>query len=711
MLNLFKLWLATFSLGLFFYPMTACIFRNFKDKGWFFSKILGLCISSWTMWILSYTKLIPYTTLNCYLVIMIFIIIQSLVILRKWKNKQLTFEKDKIHELLKNLLISEVIFIICLCFWFYVKGFSSSINNYTEQFMDYGFMNSIMNSKYMPPQDIWLSGESLNYYYFGQYIFGFLCKISGLTASDGYFLIIALIATYTFVLPFSIGYNLFKANLENDNKLHDKKKCILKKILLYTVAICIGLASSIGGTLHYPIYRWFSSDKENYSYIHETRYIGYEPENTEDTATEVPAYSSVVGDLHAHYIDYIFSLTTLALLMAYFMQESNDCKKNKYLSCLNVFLIAFMFGINKMINYWDYPIFLVIISTVIISKQIICGKFNKKNIISMLIDLAFIIIVEELITLPFSLDLVVNGTKVCFTGRMSPLYKLLIKWGIQTLCVFSFLVIYLIRFKKSEINFKQYLNNHLEDLFVIIIGLCAFGLVLMPEIIYLKDIYGEQYKRFNTMFKLTYQAFSLYSITTSYILFKLALSKNKIIRVVSIIVLVITLTTFGYGIDAIITTSKRSKYNEISATNTESFIKNALPDDYKAIEWIRSNINQNSIIVESTKMGNSYSTSSRISTFTGNPTVVGWIYHEWIWRYNEDYSIPQILVSRNRDIKNLYITENIDEAKYVINKYNIDYIYIGQLEYETYPNINLELLKSLGNIVYNDSDVYLIKVK
>ena len=56
-----------------------------------------------------------------------------------------------------------------------------------------------------------------------------------------------------------------------------------------------------------------------------------------------------------------------------------------------------------------------------------------------------------------------------------------------------------------------------SDLFVITIGLCAFGLVLIPEILYIEDIYSGDYKRANTMFKLTYQAFIMFGISFGYL--------------------------------------------------------------------------------------------------------------------------------------------------------------------------------------------------
>ena len=44
------------------------------------------------------------------------------------------------------------------------------------------------------------------------------------------------------------------------------------------------------------------------------------------------------------------------------------------------------------------------------------------------------------------------------------------------------------------------------DLFAIVMGLCAIGLIVIPELVYVRDIYENGNARANTMFKLTYQA-------------------------------------------------------------------------------------------------------------------------------------------------------------------------------------------------------------
>ncbi|MDE7238852.1 MAG: hypothetical protein K2N41_03975, partial [Lachnospiraceae bacterium] len=64
--QLFQWWGATVILGLAFYPLSAMIFRRFDDRGYLFSKAIGLVVTGWLMWFLASLKILPFTTQNCY---------------------------------------------------------------------------------------------------------------------------------------------------------------------------------------------------------------------------------------------------------------------------------------------------------------------------------------------------------------------------------------------------------------------------------------------------------------------------------------------------------------------------------------------------------------------------------------------------------------------------------------------------------------------
>lgn len=85
------------------------------------------------------------------------------------------------------------------------------------------------------------------------------------------------------------------------------------------------------------------------------------------------------------------------------------------------------------------------------------------------------------------------------------------------------------------------------DLFAVIMGLCAIGLVAIPELVYVRDIYENRNARANTMFKLTYQAYIMFGMTMAYVIFRLLIvNRKKILKAIAAIGLVLLLWTCGY---------------------------------------------------------------------------------------------------------------------------------------------------------------------
>ena len=695
-----RFWTTLLSIGIIFLPLTSIILNKFHDNGWIFSKIIGIGISGWLTWILSYTKIFQYTLTNCYIIIALLTVSNACIYI--FNRKKININTHKI----KNIFITELIFLILLFSWSYLRSLSPGIDNSTEKYMDYGYMNSIMNSEYMPPTDIWLSGNSINYYYFGQYISGYLCKISNLQVNEGYNLMIALIASLSFLMPYTIGYNLLRKPLLIKNNFN--------KICKNLLATTIGLTISIGGTLYYPIFNWILNQGDTYFYADAIRYIGYRPDTNDQVCNEIPAYSNVTGDLHAHYIDIIFVFITLALLLNYILRHKKY-NLNSNLLNPNIIILGLILGLQKMTNYWDLPIYFVIISAIIAAKNLVQNGFNKKNIGTIFLTILEIIIIEELVSLPFSLDLYISATTVCFANSTSPLYKMAVLWGFPVLCLIINIIIlirkYLNKKEKRKENLLKYMSYNFSELYVLILGICALGLIIIPELIYLKDIYSAPYERFNTVFKLTYQSYIIFCICTNYTIMRLLLDKQKSISIIGFILLLVQISTISYGIDAIQDRYLNSKH--IGLSESEILLQNNLPNDYESIQWIKENIEKDKIILESISLSSSYTHHSRISVFTGNPTVLGWSSHEWIWRANKDYSCPQEVLNRKTDIYTIYTTDDIDKAKELIKKYNISYIYIGEIEYKDYSDINLNLLLDLGEIVYEGNsniNTYLIRV-
>jgi uncharacterized membrane protein len=99
-----------------------------------------------------------------------------------------------------------------------------------------------------------------------------------------------------------------------------------------------------------------------------------------------------------------------------------------------------------------------------------------------------------------------------------------------------------------------------------------------------------------------------------------------------------------------------------------------------AIRWLRANVAPNAVVLEAT--GGSYSEADRVSMSTGNPTLLGWDFHERQWRGNQGYD--QLAAMRPGVIDQIYRSARPEELQGLLNEWGVDYVYIGSLERSKY---------------------------
>jgi uncharacterized membrane protein len=105
--------------------------------------------------------------------------------------------------------------------------------------------------------------------------------------------------------------------------------------------------------------------------------------------------------------------------------------------------------------------------------------------------------------------------------------------------------------------------------------------------------------------------------------------------------------------------------------------------DYEAIKWINENIDGSPVILETP--GGYFYYASRISVFTGLPTVIGHDLCEITWGRAWDE-----VGERKGDADAIYTTANNSEALELLKKYDVEYIYIGAGEREYYGDEGLQ---------------------
>jgi uncharacterized membrane protein len=218
-----------------------------------------------------------------------------------------------------------------------------------------------------------------------------------------------------------------------------------------------------------------------------------------------------------------------------------------------------------------------------------------------------------------------------------------------------------------------------SDIFAVtMIGL-ALTLTLVPEFIYLRDMFGT---RMNTVFKFYYQAWLLLALASAYGVSRLAERGTPIWLKLSALILtgLLVLGSLWYPLAAI--PSKADNFQGEPTLDGLAYLRRSSPGDVRAIEWLRANVAPDAVVLEAS--GGSYSPegAGRISMSTGNPTLLGWDFHERQWRGNEGYD--KFAVGRPEVIEQIYRAAHAEDLPRLLEQWGVDYVLVGGLERNKY---------------------------
>ena len=780
-------------LGLLTFPLGFYLFPALADRGYTLARAFGLLVWGYVFWLFASFDIAQNDIGGLLLGLVILGGFSAWAFLR---CRTEILEWFRAHRRL--VITTEGLFLLAFGFMAVVRAANPEIAG-TEKPMELMFINGIMNSPTFPPRDLWLSGYSISYYYFGYVMASMLGMFTGVPGTMAFNLMISLVFGLCAIGAYGILYNLL-ANLQspvssNPSKTENQKSTVFLPLLAPLFLLIISNVEGFLEVLHTRGFLW--KEGSNFWTWLDIPELRDAPAQTAawvpdrfwwwwrasrviqdydlagnpmgDVIGEFPFFSYLLGDLHPHVLAMPFNLLAIAVALNIFFGGWRS-RTDLFFGELRInktgfFTIALVLGGLAFLNTWDILIAgaLIVFSYALARAQESGWGWERLEDIVLLGFPA--VVTAYLMYLPFYIgfDSQLGGILPSF---MYPTRgaQLWVMWGTLFIPLFAFLI-YLWRhgmpadwktswftsigivlllllamlavgfiglwlkpdlvqpilqsqgrdvssfiadslarrlvFIGSLITLLALLVPALAYLFKsektstsFVLLMIALGtlLILGPDFLYLRDNFGY---RINTIFKFYYQAWTVLSIAAAYgiiLLFRnLRGAANIAFSALFALVLIAGLT---YPVLSLPT--KTNNFKPPFGYTLDDFdrVQRENPDEAAAIIWLRSA--PDGVVAEA--VGGAYSSYARIAIYTGLPTVLGWDNHESQWR---DRALQG---TRKDDIATLYISNDWTITRDIIDRYNIRYVYVGNLERSSYQ-VNEEKFNRFLRPVFQQGSV------
>lgn len=392
-------------LGLTVFPIAIFLFPKLEDKGYFFSKAIGLFLWGYFYWLLTSLGLLR-NSLSGILIVFIIIFIISVYLLVKDRAETL---KHFFRRKISTILTAEILFLLFFCGMAFMRAAMPNIDG-TEKPMELAFINSILNSSVFPPSDPWLSGYSISYYYFGYVIVSILIRITGVSSGIGFNLAVALWFALTAISSYGILYNLLaryqKSNQKSPNPVIG---ALLAPVFILITSNLEGFLEVLhargffwkqlpDGQLVSRFWNWLNILELNSAPVQPFSWIPNRPNgivwwrasrvisdfnlsgNRFEVIDEFPFFSYYLADLHPHVIAMPFVLLVIGFAFQTFIKFSEDGipPLTTWVKRADFWIISLFVGGLGFLNIWDFPIYVGLFALIYTSFIFLKSGWSKR---------------------------------------------------------------------------------------------------------------------------------------------------------------------------------------------------------------------------------------------------------------------------------------------------------------------------------------------
>jgi YYY domain-containing protein len=407
------LWYLVVSLiGWLTFPLASTVLRWLPDRGYVFSRSLGLLLWGFLFWLLTSLQVTQNDLGGEILTLSIIVVFSAIIVARSGVQSL----KEWLCAHRWTVLTVEALFLVTFIAWAMVRSMYPEIIG-TEKPMDFAFINAIWRSPSFPPSDPWLSGYSISYYYFGYVLVAMLMRITGTPNGMAFNLAVAMWFSLTAVGAYGVMFNLLASRKDDaDNKQEGQISVKAARLWALLGSLFILVISNLEGFLEMLHARGIFWTKNNdgsfespfWSWLNiqeisqpPTQPFSWMPErvsgiwwwrasrvlqdfnmanHSREIIDEFPFFSYLLADLHPHVLAMPFVLLAIALALNLYFKggykavgytviegvnrwvkgESVTARNLRifdYASKLDFWLAGIVLGSIGFFNTWDLPIY------------------------------------------------------------------------------------------------------------------------------------------------------------------------------------------------------------------------------------------------------------------------------------------------------------------------------------------------------------------
>lgn len=431
MLDIILWYLLITLLGLLAFPVTYKLLPSLADRGYAMARALGLLIWSYVFWLLGSFGLLQ-NTIGGQLFALIVLAALSFWALRSLDGDEV---RNWLRKQRRMVLVVEILFLLAFLGWAIVRAANPDITG-TEKPMELAFINSILRSPTLPPNDPWLSGYSISYYHYGYIMVAMLARLTATSGGVAFNLGLSLIFALSAIGSYGLLYNLFaawKTRQPVDDRQSISRSASPSPFSALLAPFFVLIVSNLSGLLHVlrvngvfwrqndagewvspfwswldigslsqpppetPFYHWWwwqgSRIVQDYDFL---------GSNKGDIIGEFPFFSFLLGDLHPHVLAMPFGFLAIVLALNYLLGGSKG--KIRWLGIplnidwLSFILAAFALGSMGFLNTWDFPFYVALFAGAYVLKQLQDNSLKEETT-----KTSFWEVVKDILSIGFAL--------------------------------------------------------------------------------------------------------------------------------------------------------------------------------------------------------------------------------------------------------------------------------------------------------------------